>query len=170
MNRNQRGFTLIELLVTVLIIAILSAVALPQYNKAVRKTRGTEVLASVNILDKALAAYYLEHGSYKGVGADTLGIDMPELKTFQYAVGTGCNLDARSNNFVGNALTLSDTYAVDWCADQVRLHSTWEKGKQTSLVCTGELCSSYFTCAETHTIIDNTGCIPHIVGTECYLN
>mgnify|MGYP004589426731 CR=1 FL=1 len=53
------GFTLIELLVVVLIIGILAAVAVPQYTKAVEKSRAAGVIQKVKSLQNAVDMYLL---------------------------------------------------------------------------------------------------------------
>lgn len=54
---NNKGFTLIELLVVVLIIGILSAIALPQYETAVEKARLTEGLINAKAIVDATQRY-----------------------------------------------------------------------------------------------------------------
>ncbi len=61
---RRRGFTLIELLVVVLIISILAAVALPQYQKAVKRATYTRMIPMVQAIANAQKLYYLEHGVY----------------------------------------------------------------------------------------------------------
>lgn len=68
---KKQGFTLIELLVVVLIIGILSAVALPQYQKAVMKSRMTEAFVVLNKMNQNVAMCQLAGGSGSDFCLDT---------------------------------------------------------------------------------------------------
>ena len=58
----KKGFTLIELLVVVLIIGILSAVAMPQYSRAVEKSRSIEALTNLRAIITAMQLYKMANG------------------------------------------------------------------------------------------------------------
>lgn len=63
-KRILGGFTLIELLVVVLIIGILAAVAVPQYTKAVEKSRAAEALTMVSAIARGNEVYKMATGQY----------------------------------------------------------------------------------------------------------
>lgn len=97
MQTNNTGFTLIELFVVVLIIGILSAVALPQYQKAVEKSKATQALVLLKSLMNAQTGYFLANGQY-ATKLDLLDIDMPGWTGNTKWSNYGHISDTRSND------------------------------------------------------------------------
>ena len=59
---DKSGFTLIELLVVVLIIGILAAVVLPQYQKAVEKSKAAQAFSLLRTSYQATESFFLSNG------------------------------------------------------------------------------------------------------------
>jgi type IV pilus assembly protein PilE len=60
----SRGITLLELLLVLTIVGIVTALALPSFQRQLLRTHRTEAMAALLALQSAEEAFYLQHGKY----------------------------------------------------------------------------------------------------------
>jgi type IV pilus assembly protein PilE len=101
-----RGFTIIELMLAVAVVAILAAIAIPNYQQYIKKSKQVEVQAHLMMLSHQLASYKLVNHSFQGMHIEKLG---------------SANFPQVNANYT---LTLSDAYGI--ALDQENAQpSTW---------------------------------------------
>src|ERR1700735_2899336 len=70
LNKNRGGFTLVEIMIVVGIIALLAAIAVPNFLRARKRSQATRCLEDLRIIDSAQDQYAIENNKSTG---DTVG-------------------------------------------------------------------------------------------------
>ncbi len=83
---NQKGFTLIELMIVVAIIAVLAAIAYPNYQRYVISTKRVDMMTEMHNIASQIESRKLEQGSYSNALVTGLGGDYPTQGTTLYTV------------------------------------------------------------------------------------
>ena len=99
-----RGFTLIELMVTLVVVAILAAVALPSFQDSVRKSRRADAFTAITAVQQAQERWRGSHADYSNSLPNTAVA--PSL-----ANGLGMSTQSSSSYYT---LSLSDITATTY--------------------------------------------------------
>ncbi len=134
MKYNKRAFTLIELLVVVLIIGILSAIALPQYQTAVLKSRFTGMMPVLRAIKDAQERYYLANGKYALYLVD-LDVSLPGNCTQAEAGNLFiCGTEWRLDNGVANGDTAMGQISFSYCPGHTSTYDACTNNRYASLI------------------------------------
>ena len=70
LNSRRGGFTLVEIMIVVAIIALLAAIAVPNFLRARKRSQATRVLEDLRMIDSAIDQYAIETNKTTGATAN----------------------------------------------------------------------------------------------------
>ena len=91
LTKNRGGFTLVEIMIVVAIIALLAAIAVPNFLRARKRSQATRVLEDLRMIDGAVDQYAIETNKTGGFVAN-FGDVKAYLKTGTTLYTTGTDL------------------------------------------------------------------------------
>ncbi len=74
---NKKGFTLVELLMVVIIIGVLVTIAIPNYTRAVERSKGGKAKGTLDAIRKAELQYRGINDNYTNTLGDLTTVDLP---------------------------------------------------------------------------------------------
>ena len=72
-KKMKRGVTLIELLIVVLILAALSAIAIPRISQSAHKAKKNACDTNIDVMNSAIEMYNADNGKYPADLSDVIG-------------------------------------------------------------------------------------------------
>jgi prepilin-type N-terminal cleavage/methylation domain-containing protein len=110
LNHRRGAFTLVEIMIVVAIIALLAAIAVPNFLRARKRSQATRILEDLRILDAAVDQYAIENN--KGPGDVAYWSDLQKyLKKGSVLYNSG-GRDLFNNPFAGYPLIPGSTWDV----------------------------------------------------------
>lgn len=83
-RRFVAGFSLVELMVVIVIIGVLATLLLPQYKKAVERSRQAEAYTNLGVIRNSQVRYYAEYADY-AYDANWAALDVPQPDTYFFS-------------------------------------------------------------------------------------
>ena len=85
-SNPQLGFTLMELMIVVAIIGILAAIAYPNYQRYIIKSKRTDMMSEMHNIAAQIESRKLAEGTYSNTLITGLGGDFPRQGTALYTI------------------------------------------------------------------------------------
>jgi type IV pilus assembly protein PilE len=132
---SSKGFTLVELTVTIVVAAILAAIAIPGYTSQIRKSRRTEARMAVMDAAGREERFFATHNFYSQTATDLGYAAFPAAVGKYYTLNVQCIGAACATGFTVTASPtgpqLNDTACTSLTVDQTGLQTATPAANNT---------------------------------------